>query len=248
MEDSAEKLMRPFSAFRDSMELLTAIILGLFGSFHCIGMCGPLVLALPLSKSFLIKRLLHNLGRVFTYGLFGFIFGLIGSGLYLAGLQQAVSISLGGLILISVVLPFNLKSRFLDSTGLSRIIFKLKQSISKLYKSGSYKSVFGIGVLNGFLPCGFVYIALTGALVVGDVLNSAVFMIMFGLGTIPAMLAVSLAGKMITINFRDKLKKLVPAFTIVLAIIFILRGLNLGIPYISPKLIFTKTNEEVICH
>jgi uncharacterized protein len=230
------------------MELLTGILLGFLGSFHCIGMCGPLVLALPSGNSFLIKRLLHNTGRVFTYAMFGLVFGLAGSRLYLAGLQQIVSISLGGIILISIFLPYKIKYRVLESTGLNKIIFKLKQGISKLYNTGSLKSVFGIGVLNGFLPCGFVYVALTGAIVVGNAYNSALFMIMFGLGTIPAMIAVSFAGKLITINFRDRLKKLIPAFTLIIAILFILRGLNLGIPYISPKLSLTNASEEKICH
>lgn len=211
-------------------------------------MCGPLVLALPAGANFFVKRLLHNSGRVLTYTLFGFIFGLAGSRLYIAGLQQIVSISLGGIILISIFLPYRIKNRFLESTGFNKIIFKLKQGISNLYKTGSLKAVFGIGVLNGFLPCGFVYVALTGAIVVGDAFNSALFMIMFGLGTIPAMITVSLAGKLITINFRDKLKKLIPAFTLIIAILFILRGLNLGIPYISPKLILNDSSEEKICH
>lgn len=230
------------------MEFLTAILLGLFGSFHCIGMCGPLVLALPVSKSFLTKRLLHNFGRVFTYGFFGLVFGLVGSRLNIAGLQQIVSITLGGIILISVVMPVNLKNKFLQSTGLDFLLLKLKQGISKLYKSGSLKAVFGIGVLNGFLPCGLVYVAVTGAIVVGDALNSAIFMIFFGLGTIPSMIAVSFAGKMITLNFRDKLRRFIPALTLIIAILFILRGLNLGIPYISPKLNLNKHTEDIQCH
>ena len=230
------------------MELLTAILLGLLGSFHCIGMCGPLVLALPVSGSFIIKRILHNLGRVFTYGLFGLIFGLAGSKLYIAGLQQIVSITLGGLILVSVFMPYNLRNKFLQATGLNILLLKLKKGISKLYKSGSLKAVFGIGVLNGFLPCGLVYVALTGAIIVGDALNSTLFMIFFGIGTIPSMVAVSFAGKMITINFRDRLRKLIPAFTLIIAILFILRGLNLGIPYISPKLNLNKQTEDVKCH
>ena len=230
------------------MELLTAILLGLLGSFHCIGMCGPLVLALPVTGSFLTRRILHNLGRVFTYALFGLIFGIAGSRLYIAGLQQIVSITLGGLILVSVILPFNLRNKFLQATRLNMLLLKLKQGISKLYKSGSLKAVFGIGILNGFLPCGLVYVALTGAIVVGDALNSTLFMIFFGFGTIPSMVAISLTGKMITINFRDRLRKLIPALTLIIAILFILRGLNLGIPYISPKLNLNKQTEDVKCH
>ncbi|HEY3252041.1 MAG TPA: sulfite exporter TauE/SafE family protein [Ignavibacteria bacterium] len=231
------------------MELLSGLLLGFLGSFHCIGMCGPLVLALPHSSRFMLRRIIHNLGRVITYALFGLILGFLGSRIFLAGLQQVISIILGGLIIIVVVLPFSFKTAFLKAAGLDKLILYLKISLSKLYKSNSIPAFFVIGLLNGFLPCGFVYIALTGALAIGDSVNSSVFMLMFGLGTIPAMIAISIAGKLITINFRDKLKKLIPAFSIAIAFLFILRGLNLGIPYLSPKIDQQKnSSEEVICH
>ncbi|HJY62938.1 MAG TPA: sulfite exporter TauE/SafE family protein [Ignavibacteria bacterium] len=231
------------------MELLTGFLLGFLGSFHCIGMCGPLVLALPYSPNLIASRLLHNTGRVITYGMFGLVFGLIGSRLYLAGLQQIFSVALGVIIIITIILPHRIKSKFLIVTGLNKLLLVLKKKLSELYKSKSLFSKLGIGILNGFLPCGFVYMALTGALIVGSVPGSALFMIMFGIGTIPAMLAVSLAGKLITLNVRDKFRKLIPAFSVLIALLFILRGLNLGIPYISPKLEnFKNTSDKIICH
>jgi sulfite exporter TauE/SafE len=102
-------------------------------------------------------------------------------------------------------------------------------------------------MLNGLLPCGFVYIGITGAIAVGSTLNGMLFMTMFGLGTLPVMLGTSLIGSAININLRQKLTRLLPALSVALAIIFILRGLNLGIPYISPKLEH-KPDTEVICH
>jgi len=144
------------------MELIPGFLLGFLGSFHCIGMCGPLILALPHSSRFMLRRIIHSLGRVITYALFGLIFGILGERLFLAGLQQVISIILGGLIIIAVVLPFNIKTNFLKTAGLDKIINRLKISISKLYKSNSAIASFGIGLLNGFLPCRFVYIALTG--------------------------------------------------------------------------------------
>jgi len=230
-------------------ELLTGLLLGFLGSFHCIGMCGPLVLALPAGTKFYFRRVLHNFGRVITYGTFGLIFGLIGSRLYLAGLQQAVSIIMGVTIIILITLPQSYKSKFFSFTGINKLLITLKKNLSSLYKSNSFFSVLGIGILNGFLPCGFVYIALTGALVVGNPQGSALFMIMFGLGTIPVMLAVSIAGKLITINLRDRFRKLIPVFSVLIALLFILRGLNLGIPYLSPKLENLKnTSEKINCH
>jgi sulfite exporter TauE/SafE len=231
------------------MELFAALILGFFGSFHCIGMCGPLVLALGGNSRFLLGRVLHNTGRLITYGVFGLIFGLIGSRLNVAGLQQTVSISMGVIIAAYVILPHRSKTRFIEGTGLNNSFLLLKRGLSRLYKSQSALSKLAVGVLNGFLPCGFVYIALTGALIAGSAEGSALFMIMFGLGTVPAMLAVSIAGKIVTLNFRDRIRRLVPAFSLLIALIFILRGLNLGIPYLSPSLeIKNNQSQNIICH
>ena len=94
--------------------------------------------------------------------------------------------------------------------------------------------MFLFGIINGFLPCGFVYVALAGAMTTGDFISGALFMSLFGLGTIPIMLGTSLVGKFVTRGLRSKMNKLIPVFAIVLAIIFILRGLSLGIPYLSP--------------
>ena len=92
------------------------------------------------------------------------------------------------------------------------------------------------GLLNGLLPCGLVYAALAGAAATGGPLGGALFMAAFGLGTIPAMLAVSLAGRLITAPWRARFQRAVPVAMAVLAVLFIVRGLSLGIPYLSPDL------------
>jgi sulfite exporter TauE/SafE len=108
--------------------------------------------------------------------------------------------------------------------------------------------MFLIGILNGFLPCGLVYVALAGAIASGDAISGAAVMILFGLGTIPAMFAASVFGKFINIGIRTKLRKAVPALAILLAAVFILRGLNLGIPYLSPRLNApTNVSSEMEC-
>jgi sulfite exporter TauE/SafE len=241
------------------MEIFSAFIIGLMGSFHCIGMCGPLVLALPVNSNkgfkYYAGRVLYNTGRVITYSVIGLVFGIAGKGIALAGFQQAVSILLGSLIIFSFLLPRSFKAKITGSPVISRITSPLRSYIGKLFKQKTLPSFLFIGMLNGLLPCGFVYMGVAGAVALGNVLSGTLFMIFFGLGTVPAMLAASLFGGFVNINVRRKLRRTVPVFAVIMALIFILRGLNLGIPYLSPKLSAMKTapamhmqEEEDCCH
>lgn len=222
------------------MEYISALALGFFGSFHCIGMCGPIALALPVNDtsnlSFFTGRVLYNIGRTVTYALLGFLFGLIGSGFELAGIQQGASIALGIIIIVAVLIPAKFKTKVTTHPIIGNVSTPLKSSIGKLFRKGTLSSLFTIGFLNGFLPCGFVYIAIAGAIAAGSPVNGIFFMFMFGLGTLPAMFAASVFRKFISIDFRQKVRRLTPVFAVLLAVIFILRGLNLGIPYLSPKM------------
>jgi sulfite exporter TauE/SafE len=224
------------------MEIWSGFLVGFLGSLHCIGMCGPIVLALPTptisNLSFLTGRVLYNFGRVVTYGLLGLLFGLIGNRLQMFGLQQIVSIALGVIIILWVVIPAGLKNKLRNVSGFNIFTVKLKNAFMPLFKKRSNLSMFVIGILNGFLPCGFVYMAIAGAIAVSSAspFNGMLFMVFFGLGTVPAMLGTSLAGNLISFNIKKKFAKIVPVFAIILAVIFVLRGMNLGIPYISPKL------------
>jgi len=230
------------------MELLTGFLVGLLGSFHCIGMCGPIAIALPKTKNLVLSRLLYNFGRVITYSMLGLLFGLLGSRLEMFGLQRIISISLGVLIILTVITPISYRIKLSNKLGLYKLVGMLKMYFGKMFKNHSNSSMLVIGMLNGLLPCGFVYIGITGAIAVGSTLNGMLFMTMFGLGTLPVMLGASLIGSVINLNIRQKLTRLLPAFSLILAAIFILRGLNLGIPYISPKLEHKSVNKEVICH
>lgn len=232
--------------------LIAALSLGFLGSFHCIGMCGPIALALPLGRETTFKRivggLLYNLGRVFTYGIFGLIFGLLGKGFVLGGYQQVLSISLGVIILIGLFLP----AKFSSEMGLIKIIFpfvsKVKSLLSQLFKQKSFSSLFFIGVLNGFLPCGLVYLGVAGAIATGEVIKGSLFMMAFGLGTLPAMFFVSIASNVISMEWRNKVRRAVPVFVGMMACVLILRGMNLGIPYISPELSKTDCTKHSCCH
>ena len=153
-------------------------------------------------------------------------------------------------ILISVFIPRRYRSAIAAKSGFYNIFNSVKSSLSTLLRKHSKLSLLGIGLLNGLLPCGFVYIGITGSVALGDPVKGMLFMTMFGVGTLPVMLGASLLGSFVNLKLRAKLVRMVPVFSLILAAIFIMRGLNLGIPYISPKLNdkHTQAQEEVICH
>lgn len=218
--------------------LFSALLLGLMGSFHCIGMCGPIVLALPLHGNNLQQKifggLLYNLGRTVTYGLLGAIFGLLGKGLHLIGFQQIISVLMGILMLVSVLYPKLFRNQYDLQKSSYHLVGKLKKSISTLFTARTFQSLFFIGLLNGLLPCGLVYIALSGAIATAGTATGIWYMVVFGLGTIPMLLFIGVAGNIISAKFRQRINNLIPFLIVLVGIFFILRGLNLNIPFLSP--------------
>ncbi|WP_345164282.1 sulfite exporter TauE/SafE family protein [Nibribacter koreensis] len=227
------------------------LVIGFISSFHCVGMCGPIAMALPVGRgtgaSFLGGRLLYNIGRLSTYVLLGALAGAIGSTLNLAGWQQTLSIASGVMMLLLVVLPAATSNKINRWLGTEKWWNVLRRAMAKHFGNGSPRSLYQIGVLNGLLPCGMVYFALAGALSAPGVGGAMLYMAMFGLGTIPLMWLVSLSGKMIQPKMRYYMRIAVPYVAGCLAVLFILRGLNLGVPYISPQLV-TTTQEAPVCH
>ena len=222
------------------MELWTAFIVGLAGSLHCVGMCGPIALALPGQQQHWLRilpgRVLYNLGRVVTYTLLGTVIGLFGRGISLAGYQQTLSIVLGALLVILALFTMQVESRFMALPAVNRVMGRVKSRLARLMRWEHPSSLFQIGILNGFLPCGFVYLALAGALSTGEIGGSMAYMAFFGLGTLPAMLAMSLMGAWLGPRFRRVARPLMVSFTLIFGLLLILRGLDLGIPYLSPDL------------
>ncbi len=221
------------------IEILTsAIILGLVTGFHCIGMCGPIALALPLKKetgfSKVSSALLYNVGRAITYAAMGLIFGFFGQSFAMAGFQKWVSLTMGILMILYVIFPAIFKNRFDIDKFAFKYTGKLRFRLGKLFGKRSYSSLFIIGLLNGLLPCGPVYAALAGAIATGGALTGSVFMFIFGIGTIPVMLSISLLGSKISLNSKKKLSKLIPVTIVLIGFLFIMRGLGLGIPLLSP--------------
>jgi uncharacterized protein len=218
------------------MDYWTAFILGLVGSLHCAGMCGPLALAIPVTGNstlaFLTGRAAYNAGRMVTYCALGLVFGLIGRTLLLAGVQRWVSIALG-LILLAGLFGSRKMALWRPITGL---VEQLKSGMSALLQRRSLPALAVLGLLNGLLPCGLVYVACAGATATGGLFSGAQYMLFFGLGTAPMMFAIGLSGRLIPFSLRWKLRKAIPVSVFLLAALLILRGMSLGIPYVSPDL------------
>jgi sulfite exporter TauE/SafE len=230
---------------------IAGFTLGAAGSLHCMGMCGPLSMALPVhhfSKAGkLLALFLYQAGRIITYSLIGLLFGLAGRTLYIAGYQQWFSIIMGIIVLLMAVLYF-IQKKNIRVPLLSKMYMGVQQLIIRILKSST--SIGGfllLGMANGLLPCGMVYIALATSLSFTSVAESTGFMASFGAGTLPAMLLVGYAGLMIKPELRTGFRKLVPFFVSIMGVLLILRGLNLGIPFISPELP-NASGEPLNCH
>lgn len=218
------------------MDYGTALVLGLVGSLHCAGMCGPLALALPQGQrpfsAFLTGRLAYNAGRIVTYAGLGLVFGSVGQALLLAGFQRWVSIFLGALLILGLFAS----KRLALWQPVTRAVNALKSRLAVLLRQRSFGSLLTLGLLNGLLPCGLVYVAAAGATATGGVASGVQYMAAFGLGTLPMMLAISLSGSLVPLNLRLKLRKAIPFSVFLLGTLLILRGMSLGIPFLSPDI------------
>jgi hypothetical protein len=232
--------------------LYSAFFFGLISSFHCIGMCGPIALMLPIERNNPSKKVIqiitYHLGRLSAYATIGFLFGLLGKGFFLAGLQQKLSIFMGIAMIVVILIPEKVFAKFNFSKPVFKLISKIKTTLGSQFKNKSYQSLFTIGLLNGFLPCGMVYVALFGAIAMQSEGFGVIYMLLFGLGTIPMMSSVVYLNSLLTIPMRNKISKTIPYVSICIAILFVLRGLGLGIPYVSPSnmSLFVQANPN--CH
>jgi len=232
-------------------QILTGLTIGFISSFHCVGMCGAIAFSLPVhylpSHLKLLGIVAYNLGRVCMYALLGLFFGFVGKQFFIGGFQQVISVILGVVILVYTLLSTShLKSK---STFRFIQIFHrfLENNIAVYIQQKHVFGMFMVGILNGLLPCGMVYFAVTGAMAVGSVEGGVGFMAAFGIGTLPTMLSLSYFGFLINIRVRNLMKQSIPFFIAAMAVLLILRGLNLNIPYVSPQL--TNMAEKVIpCH
>lgn len=211
-----------------------AFALGLLGSLHCAAMCGPLMLALPVTPGgparFLAGRITYQLGRIATYCLLGLVAGCIGKSIFLAGFQRWLSIALG----LAVLGGWLISKRAALSTPVIRLVATLKAAMSAQLQRRSFQSLALLGLLNGLLPCGLVYVALAGAVAQGGIGTGLGHLAAFGLGTVPMMLAMSLSRKWFSPALRLRLNRAIRFGICLLVRLLILRGMSLGIPHVSP--------------
>jgi len=231
------------------MLLWTGLVLGFLGSMHCIGMCGPLAMAVPIKNQLFNSISLYQTGRLLSYIFLGAIVGSLGWAIKSTGFQSYLSIASGLMIIAMVIVPFLLKKAGSTySFHLTSFFPKVfKTALGKLYKEKTDFAAFGIGVLNGFLPCGLVYYALAGALAMGEVYLGSFYMLLFGIGTVPALTTLMIVKNKFVFQHRQSLFKTIPYFTFLVGFLLILRGMNLGIPYVSPSTI-DKNNTHSCCH
>lgn len=232
--------------------LYTAFLFGLISSFHCVGMCGPIAMLLPVDRTNQAKKvtqiLTYHIGRLTAYGSMGLLFGLLGKGFFMAGIQQKLSIVIGIVMIVVVLIPENIFAKYNFSKPIYRLISSLKQKLGSQFKRKTYKSLFTIGLFNGFLPCGMVYVALFGAIAMQSAEMGVFYMILFGLGTIPLMSIVVYINAFLTLKVRNKIQKIIPYVAVFIGVLFILRGLGLGIPYISPNTTSLFVQQNPNCH
>ena len=227
--------------------LISSLLLGLASSLHCVGMCGPLVMSVPVQHLPDGKKttgiLLYQLGRIGTYVLLGIIAGFVGWRIYAAGFQQLFSILLGILILLMLSGSFFLNKLHGNNWLNQRVTQFMFWAIRRQAPFGMLL----MGAANGLLPCGMVYVAITGAMATGTVPGAALFMLSFGIGTLPALLVLAFWGVKLNWQTRRYMQKMVPYVVALTGILLIIRGLNLNIPYLSPFL-SDRSIDTVSCH
>lgn len=225
-----------------------AITMGLMSSFHCIGMCGPIALALPVKKG---SRLLqfsalvfYNTGRAFTYGILGATIGLVGSSIAWIGYFRFISIFAGILMLFYVLWPSWLDTYLHPPKIWQKLIQSVRKKMASALQSRKLYSWLILGVLNGLLPCGMVYLALVSSIATGSVTDGGIFMLIFGIGTFPVMMAVGFFKSLFTPPLRSRIRKLTPFVIAAAGIWLVARGIFIQYPS-KPDQTSTKIT---ICH
>lgn len=232
--------------------ILSAVILGLMGSLHCVGMCGPIAFMLPVDQTNNYKKFgqifIYHFGRLMAYGIIGLVFGFLGKGLSIFGAQQKLSIAIGIIMILVVLIPYKIFNKYNLSRPIYKVISKVKNQLGKELKKKSSDTFLTIGFLNGFLPCGLVYMALFGAIAMGNALQGSLYMMLFGLGTVPLMTTAIYFSGLLKGGIRQKVQRVMPVFVVVIGLLFILRGLGLGIPYVSPTPVTQLASSAIECH
>lgn len=205
---------------------ITAIVIGFLGSLHCAGMCSPLAMAVTnLSKPALINRFTYNGGRIFSYGLQGIVAASVGTLFEFTGLQNIFSITLGALLIVAGfvgITRFNIP--FLTS-GIQTLTTFIKVKLSSFIKKKTKVALLTTGMLNGILPCGLTYMALTYCLTLTNPLDGFLYMLLFGLGTLPVMLGLTSVVQLLISRFNISFRKISTMTMVMLGLLLISRTL-----------------------
>ncbi|MDC8005205.1 sulfite exporter TauE/SafE family protein [Aureisphaera galaxeae] len=232
----------------------SALIFGLLGSFHCVGMCGPIAFLLPIDRKNPTKRffqiLSYHSGRLLTYSLLGLAIGWVGSNLEWFGFQQQVSIAIGILMIAVILLPAKTFNKYNLSKPMYRFVGKIKSELGTRLKRKNPSTFFTLGFLNGLLPCGLVYMAIFGALALGNAWKGGLYMVLFGIGTIPLMTTAVYLGNFLSVKAKKRIVKWIPVAVVAIGVLFILRGMGWDIPFVSPSelVALEQVGTENNCH
>ncbi|MEJ5995040.1 sulfite exporter TauE/SafE family protein [Pedobacter sp. Du54] len=226
-----------------------AFLLGLLGSLHCAVMCGPIMLSLPLQKTNHLKSalqlVLYQCGRILTYTVLGLFVGYLGNSFRVFANQEILSLIVGSTLVVFTLLQFSGKYVSTLSGFQMHLVLPISKLMGKLY--GLPLWGFFAGILNGLIPCGMVYLALATALNSVSITGAVTFMLLFGLGTTPLMLMISLGGIYLKRYIKFNTNKLVPWFMLFIGTLFILRSVNLGVPFLSPDMGYHSHGNVEVC-
>ena len=208
--------------------LWSAFILGLLGSWHCVGMCGPIAMMVPGSKgkNRVVAAGLYHFGKIMSYALIGSLFGLFTAFITSLKVQSWITISAGIFIGILAFAPTLLN--YVERKGFKIFngLINFKNKISKALNKNKAEYGFYIGFFNGFMPCGLVYIAAIGAMVQPSVIESVGYMVLFGLGTIPFLSLAIFTSGFIKERLRLHSSKVRTVAFIAISIFMIWKGYN----------------------
>lgn len=210
-----------------------AFLLGLAGSLHCVAMCGPIALALPLDRAargrLLASLFVYNSGRILTYAMLGAAFGLVSQVIEVAGFQKWMTVAAGVFLLGLAFFSVRMESRLTSLPGLGPLFFWIKDRLARLLKINSNSSFFAVGLLNGLVPCGLVYAAIAATLTTGSPVRGAFFMLLFGLGTWPLMLVLGFGGQFFKSRFRQKMNWIQPILLGVAGVLILFRAFHIDL-------------------
>ncbi|MEM6524494.1 MAG: sulfite exporter TauE/SafE family protein [Bacteroidota bacterium] len=223
---------------------ISGLIIGFVGSLHCAGMCGPIAMVVHNHGNF-GRSLIYNSGRILSYSLLGVVFGLLGEGLSLFGAQRSLTIAMGIMVMGLTIYP-RFQARLINTPWNRIVIAPLRKNLNSLLTSKNGLGHGVIGLLNGLLPCGLVYLAVASGLALVDVGQALVLMVGFGLGTVPMMFGVGWGSLQIKKRLSSVVKFAVPSFAILVGILLVIRGLALDIPYLSPVMSFVGLGHGVV--